>query len=111
MNITDRAALEGILRAAPILYLALHADPAPYIVPDTLFVHGATAGTKIDLIRANPFVGFSACTDVAIRAGLPAAVPVPHLRDRHPHRRDAGQAHGGGARNIAGEPIRKQGQT
>lgn len=79
MTITDRAALDGILRAAPILYLALNAEPAPHVVPvcfgvegDLLFVHGAAAGTKIDLIRANPHVGFSACTDVSIRAGADA---------------------------------------
>lgn len=79
MRITDRAALDGILRAAPILYLALNADPAPYVVPvcfgveeDRLYIHGAAAGMKIDLIRANPFVGFSACTDVVIRAGADA---------------------------------------
>jgi nitroimidazol reductase NimA-like FMN-containing flavoprotein (pyridoxamine 5'-phosphate oxidase superfamily) len=76
MKITDRAALDGILRSAPILYLALNADPAPYVVPvcfgvegDRLYVHGAAAGRKIDLIRANPVVGFSACTDVTVRNG------------------------------------------
>ncbi len=74
MTITDRAALDDILRAAPILYLGLNADPAPYVVPvcfgvegDLLYVHGAAAGRKIDLIRANPVVGFSACGDVTVR--------------------------------------------
>ena len=79
MKITDRSALDGILRAAPVLYLSLNADPAPYVVPvcfgvegDRLYVHGATTGRKIDLLRANPFVGFSACIEVSIRAGADA---------------------------------------
>jgi len=77
-EISDPEALDGVLRAASILYLALNADPAPYVVPvcfgvegGRLYVHGAGAGTKIDLIRANPVVGFSACADVTI---TPAAI-------------------------------------
>jgi nitroimidazol reductase NimA-like FMN-containing flavoprotein (pyridoxamine 5'-phosphate oxidase superfamily) len=87
VNITDSAALEEILRAAPILYLALHAQPAPHVVPvcfgmedGLLYVHGAAAGTKIDLIRANPSVGFSACTEVTVTAGAAACSSTASAR-------------------------------
>jgi nitroimidazol reductase NimA-like FMN-containing flavoprotein (pyridoxamine 5'-phosphate oxidase superfamily) len=75
-EVVDRAALDGILRSARILFLALRDEPAPYVIPvcfgiesDTLYVHSALVGTKIDLIRRDPVVGFSACTDVSVRPG------------------------------------------
>ncbi len=77
--VTERAALEEILRSAPILALALRDEPAPYVIPvcfgldgETIYVHSALAGTKIDLLRADPVVGFCACTDVSVTAGEPA---------------------------------------
>ena len=79
MTITDPAALRQILQEATILYLALHAEPAPYVVPvcfgvqgDLLYLHGGTSGRKLELLRADPRVGFSACTEVAIRRGTDA---------------------------------------
>jgi hypothetical protein len=39
---------------------------------DTLYVHSALSGTKIDLIRADPVVGFSACTDMILIPGATA---------------------------------------
>ncbi len=79
MIITDTAAIHEVLDAAPILYLALHAEPAPHVVPvcfgrdgEVLYIHGSLRGRKIELIRADPRVGFSACTDVKIQAGADA---------------------------------------
>ena len=56
--------------------LALQDEPAPYVVPvffgqkdGILYVHSALVGTKMDLLRAHPFVGFSACAPVTILPG------------------------------------------
>jgi nitroimidazol reductase NimA-like FMN-containing flavoprotein (pyridoxamine 5'-phosphate oxidase superfamily) len=78
-EITDRAALDEILKTARILYLALRDEPAPYVIPvcfgvdgGTLYVHSALAGTKIDLLRLHPVVGFSACTEMTVTPGARA---------------------------------------
>jgi nitroimidazol reductase NimA-like FMN-containing flavoprotein (pyridoxamine 5'-phosphate oxidase superfamily) len=78
-EITARAQLEEILRKAKVLFLSLRDARAPYVVPvcfgwegDTLYVHSALSGTKIDLIRADPAVGFSACTDIILKQGATA---------------------------------------
>ncbi len=75
-EIVDQAGLEAVLDEAQVLTLALRSEPAPYVVPvcfgrsgDTLFVHSAAVGTKIDLLRANPVVGFCVFTDMVVRAG------------------------------------------
>jgi len=79
MMITDRATLTQILQEATILHLALHAEHAPHVVPvcfgvdgNTLYVHGRRTGRKMELLRADPRVGFSACTDVTIIPGASA---------------------------------------
>ena len=78
-EITARPQLEGILTWARVLFLCLRDAQAPYVVPvcfgwekDTLYVHSALSGTKIDLIRADPAVGFSACTDMTLVPGATA---------------------------------------
>ena len=78
-EITDPSLLTELLEKATVLFLALQDSPAPYIVPvcfghenGTLYVHSATTGTKIDLLRANPLLGFSACTDMTVTPGTAA---------------------------------------
>ena len=78
-EIIGRAALDDVLVSARILFLALRDEPAPYVIPvcfgfeaDTLYVHSALAGTKVDLIRSHPVVGFSACTDMTVTPGSAA---------------------------------------
>ena len=78
-EITEPAALDEILREARVLFLAIHDGPAPYVFPvcfahdqGTLYVHSALAGTKMDLLAANPVVGFSACTDLQVVPGAAA---------------------------------------
>jgi uncharacterized protein len=78
-EITVGAQLEDILREARVLFLSLRDARAPYVVPvcfgwekDTLYVHSALSGTKIDLLRADPAVGFSACTDMTLVPGATA---------------------------------------
>lgn len=78
-EITDRAELEGVLAKAEVLFLALHDEPAPYVVPlnfayaeGALWFHGAREGAKLDLIRRDPRVGFSAVADARIVPGAAA---------------------------------------
>jgi uncharacterized protein len=78
-QITDPALLDEVFEKAQVLFLSLHDEPAPYVVPvsfghaeDTLYVHGAMEGAKITLLRRNPRVGFSATTEPGI---APAATP------------------------------------
>jgi nitroimidazol reductase NimA-like FMN-containing flavoprotein (pyridoxamine 5'-phosphate oxidase superfamily) len=54
-------------------------EPAPYVVPvcfgrenDTLYVHSALAGTKIELLRENPRVAFCAATEMTVVPGATA---------------------------------------
>ena len=78
-EIAEPAALDDILREAQVLFLALHDEPAPYVIPvcfahdqGTLYIHSAIAGTKIDLIAAHPVVGFSTCADFQVLPGAAA---------------------------------------
>jgi nitroimidazol reductase NimA-like FMN-containing flavoprotein (pyridoxamine 5'-phosphate oxidase superfamily) len=78
-EITDPAELEEILSRAEVLHLALHDEPAPYVIPlsfgymdGALWFHCAKEGTKLDLIRRDPRVGFSAVADARIVPGAAA---------------------------------------
>lgn len=71
LEITDRAEIEKILADAEVLHLALQGDEYPYVVPLTygyedgkLYMHSATSGQKIDLIRWHPKVAFQVESDV-----------------------------------------------
>jgi nitroimidazol reductase NimA-like FMN-containing flavoprotein (pyridoxamine 5'-phosphate oxidase superfamily) len=75
-EITDPAQIEAILDGAPVLYLSMNDEPAPYVVPmcfgrerDTLYLHSALTGTKIHLVRKNPCVGFCAATTMIVVPG------------------------------------------
>jgi hypothetical protein len=80
-ELTEPAELDSVLREAQVLYLAFHDEPAPYVVPvcfghdnGVLYVHSAREGTKLDLLRADPLVGFCASTDMeVVSAGSPCA--------------------------------------
>jgi nitroimidazol reductase NimA-like FMN-containing flavoprotein (pyridoxamine 5'-phosphate oxidase superfamily) len=78
-EITDPTELGKVLERAEVVCLALHDDPAPYVVPlcfahadGALWFHCAREGTKLDLLRRNPRVGFCAVAEARIAAG-PAA--------------------------------------
>lgn len=75
-EIAERAQVEAILDRAPVLSLALHDEPAPYVIPVSfgreqgiLYVHGSPSGAKIDLIARDPRVGFTAYADYALVTG------------------------------------------
>jgi hypothetical protein len=72
-EITERHLLEDVLRRGEVCRLALFDEDYPYIVPmnfgyeeGKLFLHGATSGKKLDLIRRNPRVSFEVETDLEI---------------------------------------------
>jgi uncharacterized protein len=83
-QITDPALVDEVLEKAATLFLAFHDEPAPYVVPvsfgragDTLYVHGAQAGTKMTLLGRNPRVGFSAGTEPeVVTAPTPCAFSI-----------------------------------
>jgi hypothetical protein len=78
-EITDPGVIDDVFRGAKLLFLALADQPAPYVLPvcfgfedGVLYVHGAKEGAKMDLLRANPSVGFSASTDMNVVPGASA---------------------------------------
>ena len=72
----DRDFIDGVLNDADDMVVALNdGDGAPYAFPvnfgydsagNVLYFPGAAEGRKMDLIRKNPRVGFSAYADVRI---------------------------------------------
>jgi nitroimidazol reductase NimA-like FMN-containing flavoprotein (pyridoxamine 5'-phosphate oxidase superfamily) len=74
--VTDRAAIDDVLRRADVLHLAMAGEGGPYVVPvnfgydgERIWVHCAEEGRKLDLIAADPRVCFEACVDVRIVPG------------------------------------------
>lgn len=71
----DRGFIDGVLSDADDMVIALNDGDggAPYAFPvnfvllgDALYIHTAFTGKKMDLIRKNPRVGFTAYVDVRI---------------------------------------------
>lgn len=65
-QITDLQEMEAILRAASVLHLGLAQGNEPYVVPmnfgyadGRIYLHGAAAGLKFEILRANPRVSFA----------------------------------------------------
>jgi nitroimidazol reductase NimA-like FMN-containing flavoprotein (pyridoxamine 5'-phosphate oxidase superfamily) len=74
--VTDRAAIDDVLRRAEILHVAMTGADGPYVVPvnfgydgRALYIHCATAGHKLDVLAADPRVCFETCVDVRIVPG------------------------------------------
>lgn len=72
-EITDQKIIQELLSTAEILRLALVDDGEPYIVPlnygfrdNTLYVHSASAGRKLDILKRNNRVCFEVESDSAI---------------------------------------------
>jgi len=72
-EITDRQVIESILDAALLLHLGLLDGDRPYVIPvnfgyegDTIYIHSAPEGKKIDLIRKHNIVSFQAETGLEI---------------------------------------------
>jgi nitroimidazol reductase NimA-like FMN-containing flavoprotein (pyridoxamine 5'-phosphate oxidase superfamily) len=69
----DLEFMQTVLRDARELYVAMNAEGAPYVLPmnhvfheGCIYVHCATAGRKVDLLRADPRVAFSTAVDIAV---------------------------------------------
>ena len=74
-EVTDPQQIQYILDTAKVLHLGMVDGDEPYVLPMnygytleegqlTLYLHGATKGRKLDVIRANPKVFFSLECDV-----------------------------------------------
>ena len=79
-EVTDLDEIKKILDKCKILHLGLVDGDEPYVVPMNygyefvdgqliLYLHGAAAGYKLDLIRANPKVFFEMDCDVTMFEG------------------------------------------
>ncbi|MFH1015427.1 MAG: pyridoxamine 5'-phosphate oxidase family protein [Chloroflexota bacterium] len=73
-EITDPSEIEGIIRKAQVCRVAMADGNQPYVVPvcfgyekGALYVHGALAGRKIEVLKKNNRVCFEMDADVAIR--------------------------------------------
>lgn len=74
-EVTDMNEILGILDRARIVHVGMIDEDRPYVVPMnygytmddgglTLYLHGATAGRKLDVLRVNPRVFIEMDTDV-----------------------------------------------
>ncbi len=77
-EITEKAAIEAVLRDAQVLHLGMcdpdGQDPFPYVLPlnfgykdGVVYVHSARKGLKIETLRRCPRVCFSVVTDAELR--------------------------------------------
>jgi len=69
-EITDLSAIASVVRQCDVCRLAFFDEEYPYIVPvnfgavfdengmPTLYIHGAAMGTKLELMKRDPHVGF-----------------------------------------------------
>ncbi len=71
--ITDKVELDAVVAGATVVNLAMVDDGRPYVVPmnfgyadGCLYLHCATEGRKVSILRRNPNVCFNLFTDAAI---------------------------------------------
>jgi hypothetical protein len=76
-EVTDKNIIEDILKEAIWCQFAMTDGDQPYIVPlnygykdNALYIHCATQGMKLDLIRKNPKVAFNITLDAEYLDGL-----------------------------------------
>ena len=69
-EITEKKALEDIIRRAPLCRLAMSADDQPYVIPlcfgyreGQLYFHCAQEGMKVDMVKKNSRVCFECDVD------------------------------------------------
>lgn len=73
-EVADEAWMKDILRRGQVVHIGLaSADGEPYVVPmgygyedGAIYIHGATAGLKNDIILANPRVAFNVALDIEV---------------------------------------------
>ncbi|KAF5055965.1 Pyridoxamine 5'-phosphate oxidase [anaerobic digester metagenome] len=72
-EITDPSAMHEILREADVVSVAFNTGEFPYVLPfnfvlygDSIFIHCAAEGRKLDLIGRDPRVAFCAAVDIRV---------------------------------------------
>ena len=72
-EITDPSAMHEILREADVVSVAFNTGEFPYVLPfnfvlhgDSIFIHCAPEGRKLDLIGRDPRVAFCAAVDIRV---------------------------------------------
>ena len=72
-EVTDIDFMHQVLTDAGELYIAMNAEGAPYVLPvnhvfydGCLYFHCAAEGRKLDLLRADPRVAFTAAVDIQV---------------------------------------------
>ncbi|WP_168205953.1 pyridoxamine 5'-phosphate oxidase family protein [Geobacter sp. FeAm09] len=72
-EISDPASMQQVLRDATEMYIALNSGETPYVLPvnyvyhnGCIYFHCALEGRKLDLLRADPRIGFSTAVDVRV---------------------------------------------
>ena len=75
-QVTDPEAIDAIMRAGEVLYLAMTDGGAPYVVPvdygwdgRAVWIHCAEEGLKLDLIAADPRVSFAVASEARVVPG------------------------------------------
>jgi nitroimidazol reductase NimA-like FMN-containing flavoprotein (pyridoxamine 5'-phosphate oxidase superfamily) len=75
-ELTDPAAVDAILRAGEVLYLAMTDHGAPYVVPvnygwdgRNVWIHCAEEGLKLEILAADPRVSFAVASEVRVVPG------------------------------------------
>jgi uncharacterized protein len=75
-EITDAAQVAALLQRERVLYLAMCDEGTPYVLPvsygydgESLFVHSAAAGRKIEVLQRNPRVCFAVTLDQELTTG------------------------------------------
>jgi hypothetical protein len=75
-EITDPAQVAALLARERVLYLAMCDDGVPYVLPlsygfdgQTLFLHSAPAGRKLEVLRRHPRVCFAVTVDAELVRG------------------------------------------
>jgi nitroimidazol reductase NimA-like FMN-containing flavoprotein (pyridoxamine 5'-phosphate oxidase superfamily) len=85
-EISDRAEIDAILRAARVMYLALADNDVPFVVPVffaydgvAVYFHSAQAGTKVNILKRNP----TACFAVSIDHGVVESARACDFEAKH----------------------------
>lgn len=85
-EIADRAEIEAIIRADRVMHLALAHDNVPFLVPvfygfdgSALYFHSASAGTKIEILKANDRV----CFEITVDHGVVTAEAACDFEAQH----------------------------
>ena len=97
-EVTDPQKIRYILDTAKLLHLGMLDGDEPYVIPMnygytmeagalTLYLHGATKGRKLDVLRVNPKVFFSLECDIVPFEGPYRADEDPDRQGLHLHRK------------------------